>query len=110
MRVYPGTSLWTLATRDRPDAVPGDYLLEPCFYLEPPLTVEIIHNRLKQVQQTASNWAVGDPPPAFVETLAKLRRRGKGVNMWEYVEIMQRLGTGLQGAVPSTAHNPYPRP
>ena len=110
MRVYPGTSLWTLATRDRPDAVPGDYLLEPCFYLEPPLTVEIIHNRLKQVQQTASNWAVGDPPPAFVETLAKLRRRGKGVNMWEYVEIMQRLGTGLQGAVPSTAQNPYPRP
>ena len=110
MRVYPGTPLWQLATRHHPDAVPGDYLLEPHFYLEPPLTVEFIHNRLKQVQQTASNWAVGDPPPAFVETLAKLRRRGKGVNMWEYVEIMQRLGTGLQGAVPGTAPNPDPGP
>jgi radical SAM superfamily enzyme YgiQ (UPF0313 family) len=110
MRVYPGTPLWRLATRHRPADVVGDYLLQARFYLEPPLTVERIHTRLKQVQQTASNWAVGDPPPAFVETLAKLRRRGKGVNMWEYVEIMQRLGSGLQGAVPGTASNPDPNP
>ena len=94
MRVYPGTPLWHLVASNQPGDVAGDYLLEPRFYLEPPLTVAGIHGRLKQVQQGASNWAVGDPPPAFVETLAKLRRRGKGANMWEYVELMQRFGTG----------------
>lgn len=110
MRVYPGTPLWHLVTRQRPADVAADYLLEPRFYLEPPLTVDGIHTRLKQVQQSASNWAVGDPPAAFVETLAKLRRRGKGVNMWEYVEIMQRLGTGLQGTRPAASANPDIRP
>jgi radical SAM superfamily enzyme YgiQ (UPF0313 family) len=98
MRVYPGTPLWELATSRRLAGEAADHLLEPLFYLEPPLTVAHILTRLRQVQQTASNWAVGDPPPAFVETLAKLRRRGKGANMWEYVELMQRLGTGLQGS------------
>ena len=103
MRVYPGTPLWELATAREPAGAGGDHLLEPLFYLEPPLTVDSIHTRLKQVQATASNWAVGDPPPAFVETMAKLRRRGKGANMWEYVELMQRLGSGLQGTSPTAA-------
>jgi radical SAM superfamily enzyme YgiQ (UPF0313 family) len=97
MRVYPGTPLWRLDQQRHPDDADGEYLLEPRFFLEPPLTVEGIHARLRQVQQSAPNWAVGDPPPAFVETLAKLRRRVQGVNMWEYVELMQRLGSGLQG-------------
>lgn len=110
MRIYPGTPLWRLVTRVRPDEVEGDCLLEPRFYLEPPLTVAGIHDRLKRVQQGSSNWAVGDPPPAFVETLAKLRRRGKGVNMWEYVEVMQRLGTGLQGTVPGVSAHPDSKP
>ncbi len=97
MRVYPGTPLWRLATGGESVEAAADHLMEPLFYLEPPLTVEGVHARLRQVQQSASNWAVGDPPSAFVETLAKLRRRGKGANMWEYVELMQRLGSSLQG-------------
>jgi radical SAM superfamily enzyme YgiQ (UPF0313 family) len=110
MRIYPGTPLWRLVTRQRPAEMTADYLLEPRFYLEPPLTVAGVHARLKQVQQSSSNWAVGDPPPAFVETLAKLRRRGKAGNMWEYVEIMQRFGTGLQGAIPGASANPGSKP
>lgn len=109
MRVYPGTPLWQLTTaRERVGSADED-LLEPNFYLEPPLTVAGIHARLMQVRQGASNWAVGDPPPAFVETLAKLRRRGKGANMWEYVELMQRLGTGLQGPPPPTTSFTAPK-
>jgi len=106
MRVYPGTPLWQVAIRREPAGAAADHLLEPLFYLEPPLTVDGIHSRLKQVQHTASNWAVGDPPPAFVETMAKLRRRGKGANMWEYVELMQRLGSGLQGTSPAASVRP----
>ena len=106
MRVYPGTPLWDLATSTKLAGDAADHLLEPLFYLEPPLDVARILSRLRQVQQTASNWAVGDPPPAFVETLAKLRRRGKGANMWEYVELMQRLGTGLQGSASPTLPSP----
>ncbi|RPJ32804.1 MAG: radical SAM protein [Verrucomicrobiaceae bacterium] len=97
MRVYPGTPLWRLACLREPGGEPADCLLEPLFHIEPPLTASGIQNRLKEVRQSASNWAIGDPPAAFMETLAKLRRRGKGGNMWEYVELMQRLGTSLQG-------------
>lgn len=110
MRIYPGTPLWRLAVQQHPESETGDWLLEPRFYLEPPLTVDGIHDRLKQVRQGASNWAIGDPPPAFVETLAKLRRRGKGANMWEYLELMQRLGTGPQGVIPGAATHCDPKP
>ena len=105
MRVYPGTPLWQFVFDGTATRETIDCLSEPLFHLEPPLTVQGIHTRLKQVQQSCSNWAVGDPPAAFVETLAKLRRRGKGANMWEYVELMQRLGSGLQGT--SIAANPH---
>jgi len=110
MRMYPGTPLWRWVSRTRPEEVAGDCLLEPRFYLEPPLTVAAILARFKAVQQGASNWVLGDPPAAFIETLAKLRRRGRGGNMWEYVELMQRLGTGPQGPVPGSSANPHPKP
>ena len=110
MRIYPGTPLWRLAAERHPEDVDRDWLLEPQFHLEPPLTVDSIHDRLKQVRQGASNWAIGDPPPAFVETLAKLRRRGKAANMWECLELMQRLGTGLQGVNSGAATNPHTQP
>ena len=110
MRVYPGTPLWQVATQHEPAGEGADHLFEPLFYLEPPLTVTGIHTRLRQVQQSASNWAVGDPPPAFIETMAKLRRRGKGANMWEYVELMQRLGSGLQGTSPAAPTHPQATP
>jgi len=112
MRVYPGTPLWQIVTSNRPAEVAGDYLLEPRFYLEPPMDVAGLHARLMEVQQSTSNWMVGDPPQAFVETLAKLRRRrqGRNDNMWDYVELMQRLASGRQGAIPGRATNPDNKP
>jgi hypothetical protein len=37
---------------------------------------------------------VGDPPPAFVETMGKLRKRGVRGPMWEYAELLQRMQHG----------------
>jgi radical SAM superfamily enzyme YgiQ (UPF0313 family) len=93
MRIYPGTPLWRrLAPEGRGEA-PGDYLLEPRFFLEPPFTVEGIFARLQEEQRIAPNWAVGDPPPIFVKAMEKLRRRGIRGPMWEYIELLRRLSS-----------------
>ncbi len=92
MRVYPETPLWrTLQARQPVPLQASDYLLEPRFHVEPPLTIAGLYARLRQVQATSSNWAVGDPPPAFTETMAKLRQRGIRGPLWEYAELLQRL-------------------
>ena len=91
MRIYPGTPLWRQLAPEARGETPGDYLVEPRFYLEPPFTVEGLYGRLQEEQRTAPNWAVGDPPPVFVEAMEKLRRRGVRGPMWEYIELLQRL-------------------
>ena len=92
MRIYPGTSLWRTVAPEQIGETMSDYLEKPRFYIEPPLTMESLYQRLEQVKLRAPNWALGDPPPEFMETLVKLRRRGIRANMWEYVELLQRLG------------------
>ncbi|WP_158277307.1 lipid biosynthesis B12-binding/radical SAM protein [Opitutus sp. ER46] len=94
MRVYPHTPLWRTLAPERNGLEPADYLLEPRFHLEAPFTVEGLMNRLREVQRTSSNWAVGDPPPVFAETMAKLRQRGVRGPMWEYAELLQRMARG----------------
>jgi radical SAM superfamily enzyme YgiQ (UPF0313 family) len=94
MRIYPETPLWRELAREAQGESPADYLVEPRFYLAPGFTVESLAARLREVQRTAHNWVVGDPPPAFVATMDKLRRRGVRGPMWEYVELLQRLNSG----------------
>ena len=91
MRVYPETPLWRELAPEAPGESPADYLVEPRFYLAPGFTVESLLTRLREVQRTAHNWVVGDPPPAFLATMAKLRQRGVRGPMWEYIEPLQRL-------------------
>lgn len=91
MRIYPGTPLWRQIAPETRGETPGEYLLEPRFYLEPPFTVEGVLARLQAEQRTASNWAVGDPPAVFVQAMEKLRRRGIRGPMWEYIELLRRL-------------------
>jgi hypothetical protein len=55
------------------------------------LTAQALHARLRQVQRTASNWIIGDPPAAFSDALTKLRQRGVRGPMREYVDLLQRL-------------------
>ena len=91
MRIYPETPLWRQLAPERNGESPSDYLLEPRFFLESPFTMEGIFGRLKQVVREQPNWAVGDPPSLFVETMAKLRERGVRGPMWEYAEFLQRI-------------------
>jgi radical SAM superfamily enzyme YgiQ (UPF0313 family) len=94
MRIYPETPLWRELAPEAQGESPADYLVEPRFYLAPGFTVESLQARLREVQRTAHNWVVGDPPPAFVATMGKLRQRGVRGPMWEYVELLQRLVKG----------------
>lgn len=108
MRIYPHTPLWhsihpDLTTPDR-----ENNLLAPQFYIEPPLTIVGIHERLTQVLQGSGNWALGDLPPAFAAMMAKLRRSGKGANLWEYMELMQRLGAAAKDAHSATPRSNTP--
>jgi radical SAM superfamily enzyme YgiQ (UPF0313 family) len=93
MRIYPGTPLWRRLAPEARGETPGEYLVEPRFFLEPPFTVEGLYARLQQEQRTAPNWAVGDPPPVFLEAMEKLRRRGVRGPMWEYIELLRRLSS-----------------
>ncbi len=93
MRIYPGTPLWRQLAPEARGETAADYLVEPRFLIEPPFTVEGLYARLKEEQRAVSNWALGDPPPVFVETMEKLRRRGVRGPMWEYIELLQRLSS-----------------
>ncbi len=91
MRIYPDTPLWRQLAPERAGEVPADYLVEPRFYIAPEFTLESLHARLREHQRENPNWIVGDPPPAFVNTMEKLRRRGVRGPMWEYAELLQRM-------------------
>ncbi|MBE2215379.1 MAG: radical SAM protein [Opitutaceae bacterium] len=102
MRIYPDTPLWRqLAPESRGERA-GDYLVEPRFYLEPPLTTESIHARLLDVVRAHPNWTVGDPPSVFVATMEKLRKRGVRGPMWEYAEFLQRMQAAGTTAGPAS--------
>jgi radical SAM superfamily enzyme YgiQ (UPF0313 family) len=91
MRVYPGTPLWREIAPESKGEVPGDYLVEPRFYLAPGFTVDSLYKRLDAVRTKCNNWIIGDPPPDFLVTVEKLRKRGVHGPMWEYVELLQRF-------------------
>jgi radical SAM superfamily enzyme YgiQ (UPF0313 family) len=91
MRVYPGTYLWKELNPEANGETAGDYLIEPRFYLAPGFTSEGLYGRLNEVRAKAHNWIIGDPPPAFVATMDKLRQRGVRGPMWEFVELLQRF-------------------
>ena len=91
MRIYPDTPLWRHCKPESRGETPTDYLLEPRFYVEPPLTTPLLMERLRQHQETRHNWVLGDPPPLFAETMEKLRKRGVKGPMWEYIEFLQRM-------------------
>jgi radical SAM superfamily enzyme YgiQ (UPF0313 family) len=91
MRIYPDTDLWRQVAPGQPGATAADYLVDPRFYIAPGLSAQGLHARLRELQRTASNWIVGDPPVAFVQALTKLRQRGVRGPMREYVDLLQRL-------------------
>lgn len=99
MRVYPETPLWRDLAPEKNGKTAADYLIAPRFYLEPPFTVGGLYERLRRLQRHCYNWAVGDPPPEFLDTVAKLRMRGFRGPMWEYIETLQRLASTQEGGL-----------
>lgn len=91
MRIYPDTPLWRELGCDARGELPGEYLVEPRFHIQPPLTVDSIMARLSSVQVNSARWMIGDPPQQFRETIDMLRRRGVRGPIWEYVELLQRF-------------------
>jgi radical SAM superfamily enzyme YgiQ (UPF0313 family) len=97
MRVYPDTPLWRLLDPEKNGETRADYLPKPRFYLAPGFSVDSVYARLMEMRRTHHNWVVGDPPPAFLSTINKLRDRGVRGPLWEYIELLQRFET-RQGA------------
>lgn len=91
MRIYPDTELWRQLRLGEKGELPGEYLIEPRFHIEAPLTTAGLMARLQQLQATSHHWMVGDPPPEFRETIDALRKRGVRGPIWEYVELLQRF-------------------
>lgn len=91
MRIYPDTPLWRQLNPEKNGETAADYLQQPRFYLAPGFTVNGLYERLNTVRHEHPNWVVGDPPPAFMATVEKLRRRGVRGPAWEYIELLQRF-------------------
>lgn len=98
MRVYPDTPLWRQLKPELRGETSMDYLPKPRFHLAPGFTVDSLYARLDTVRTRHHNWVVGDPPPAFVETIGKLRDRGVQGPAWEYIELLQRMESSKPAA------------
>lgn len=101
MRVYPGTPLFERFRHERgmPDA---DGLLEPFYYLAPPLTEAGVLATLRGFARRAPNWIVDDPPPTYVQMAERLRAKGVIGPLWSYFAMLQRLGNAfLPGPTPA---------
>jgi radical SAM superfamily enzyme YgiQ (UPF0313 family) len=98
MRIYPGTQLWRDLAAGKNGETAAEYLATPRFFLEPPFAVDGLYGRLRQLKRHCHNWVIGDPPPEFLETMARLRGRGVRGPMWEYIETLQRIASTRDGA------------
>jgi radical SAM superfamily enzyme YgiQ (UPF0313 family) len=105
MRIYPATPLWREINPEANGETPADYLRVPRFYLSPGLDGGRLFERLSSVRAEHPNWVIGDPPPSFVATISKLRKRGVQGPAWEYIEFLQRMqgasGESAAGAMPA---------
>ena len=99
MRIYPDTPLWRQLAPEKNGETAADYLREPKFHLAPGLEVGALYKQLSDFRARHPNWIIGDPPPSFIATIEKLRKRGLQGPAWEYIEFLQRL----QNQHPATA-------
>ncbi len=90
MRIYPGTALHDRAVAER-QLQSEDNLLVPRYYLAPGLKQETVFEQLRKVAGRSPNWVVGDPVPAYIQLVERLRRRGVVGPLWSYFSAMQRL-------------------
>ncbi len=90
MRIYPGTPLHARALREGVVNTDTD-LLRPRYYLAPGLDSETVFARLREFANQSPNWIVGDPNPAYLKLVSRLRQRGVVGPLWSYFSAIQRL-------------------
>jgi radical SAM superfamily enzyme YgiQ (UPF0313 family) len=99
MRIYPGTRLYQQALAEGCIGRDND-LLRPTYYLAPGLSVDSIFAQLTEFARLAPNWIVGDPAPAYMSLIGRLRKKGAVGPLWSYFSTIQRLwpqGVGGNG-------------
>jgi radical SAM superfamily enzyme YgiQ (UPF0313 family) len=100
MRIYPGTPLSQRALAD--GLVGPDHdLLRPTYYVAPQLTADEIFAQLQEFARRQPNWVAGDPTPAYLSLVERLRQRGIIGPLWSYFSLLQRLWP------PSGTHDPH---
>jgi len=90
MRVYPGTPLFDQLAAS-PDTTPPPSLLEPYYYIAPPLTEQGVLARLAEVAAEMPNWIHDDPPPEYYTMTERLRAKGVIGPLWSYFAMIQKF-------------------
>lgn len=90
MRVYPGTPLFHRLAASQSTAPPAS-LLEPFYYIAPPLTEEGVLARLTEVAAEMPNWIHDDPPPEYFTMTERLRAKGVIGPLWSYFAMVQKF-------------------
>lgn len=90
MRIYPRTPLHDRAVREGLLA-PEISLLTPRYYVSAALTPEQISARLVEYSRLSRRWITREPPPVFLATMERLRRRGAVGPLWSYYSWLSRF-------------------
>jgi len=89
-RVYPGTHVYERAIAEGRITRDTD-LLRPCYYLSPHLTADAIFAQLQEFSRLSPSWIPGDPGPAYLSLIERLRKRGTVGPLWGFFSVAQRF-------------------
>lgn len=90
MRIYPGTHVWERAIGEG-RITPNTDLLRPDYYVSPHLTSDAIFAQLQEFARLSPSWIPGDPGPAYLSLIERLRKRGTVGPLWGFFSAAQRL-------------------
>jgi radical SAM superfamily enzyme YgiQ (UPF0313 family) len=90
MRIYPGTQVCERAIAEGRITRDTD-LLSPSYYVSPHLTADAIFAQLQEFSRLSPSWIPGDPGPAYLSLIERLRKRGTVGPLWGYFSMAQRL-------------------
>jgi len=99
MRIYPGTQVYERALAEGLITRATD-LLRPSYYVSPHLTADTIFAQLQEFARLSPLWIPGDPGPAYLSLIERLRQRGTIGPLWGFFSMAQRL------APQTLVHNP----
>ncbi len=90
MRIYPGTHVYERAIAEGVITRDTD-LLRPSYYVSPHLTSDAIFAQLQEFSRLSPGWIPGDPGPAYLSLIERLRKRGTVGPLWGFFSMAQRL-------------------